>query len=171
MTGSDILLKALADVRQRRKELQTQYERIGAELSKLQMAEASLAAIIEGTPLDEAAYSSGDLTRVLGDADARSGRNGKRGARGPRSNSAKGRLRVLLNEAGPQGLTHTEITRRLPDVSPATLNAYLSGMVSSGEFVRLGDFYKPSYSSVLNASDDVDDIISNLGNMDDEAAE
>lgn len=171
MTGSDTLAKALADVRQRRSDLQTQYERIGAELSKLQMAEASLAAIVEGTPLDEAAFSSGDPTRGLEIVNARSGRNGKRGARGPRANSAKGRLRVLLNEAGPQGLTHAEITRRLPDVSPATLNAYLSGMVSSGEFVRSGDFFKPSYSGVATDNDDADDITSNHDGMEDEAAE
>ncbi len=142
MSVGDTLAKALADVRERMADLQVEHERVTAELTKLQVAERSLAAIVEGTAL-EAAPAGLTLAGVglSAEAPARSGRGGGRGSRGPRANSAKGRLKALLESAGPQGLSHSEIARRLPDVAPNTLNTYLSVMANSGEAVRRGDFY------------------------------
>ncbi len=139
MSEGDTLAKALTDVRQRMADLQDQYERVSAELTKLRVAEKSLAAIVEGAPLEDALSGMG-ATAQTSSAEARSGRGG-RGSRGPRANSAKGRLKALLEGAGPQGLSHAEIARRLPDVAPNTLNTYLSVMANSGEAVRRGDFY------------------------------
>jgi hypothetical protein len=139
MSEGDTLAKALTDVRQRMADLQDQYERVSAELTKLRVAEKSLAAIVEGAPLEDALSGMGATAQTFS-AEARSGRGG-RGSRGPRANSAKGRLKALLEGAGPQGLSHAEIARRLPDVAPNTLNTYLSVMANSGEAVRRGDFY------------------------------
>ncbi len=139
MSEGDTLAKALADVRQRMAHLQAEYERVSAELTKLRVAEKSLAAIVEGAPLGDALGGVGAVAPTFS-AEARSGRGG-RGSRGPRANSAKGRLKALLEGAGPQGLSHAEIARRLPDVAPNTLNTYLSVMANSGEAVRRGDFY------------------------------
>ncbi|MDP4021345.1 hypothetical protein Q8W71_01810 [Methylobacterium sp. NEAU 140] len=136
MSGDNMLEKALADVRQRRIDLQAEYERVTAELNKLRMAERSLAVIVEGAAAEEVAALD-----PTGEGTGRSGRATGRGSRGPRANSAKGRLKALLESTGQQGLSHAEIERRLPDVAPATLNAYLSTMVSSGDAVRRGDFY------------------------------
>ncbi len=139
MSENDTLAKALADVRQRRIELQAEYERLTSELSKLRLAEKSLAAIVEGAALGADADHAGD------DTDDEAGsrpRTGRRGSRGPRANSAKGRLRALLMNTGAQGLSQAEIADRLHDVAPATLNAYLSTMSTSGEIIRHGDFYR-----------------------------
>ena len=139
MSEGDTLAKALADVRQRMAHLLTEYERVSAELTKLRVAEKSLAAIVEGAPLAAAWGGVGAIAPTV-PAEARWGRGG-RGSRGPRANSAKGRLKALLEGAGPQGLSHAEIARRLPDVAPNTLNTYLSVMANSGEALRRGDFY------------------------------
>ncbi|GJD37493.1 hypothetical protein [Methylobacterium aerolatum] len=136
MAESNTLAKALEDVRQRRVELQAEHERLTAELSKLRLAERSLAAIVEGAPLADDFASAGDEDAVP------KPRQGRRGARGPRANSAKGRLRSILLGAGSQGLSQAEIARKLPDVAPATLNAYLSTMSTSGEVIRAGDFFR-----------------------------
>ncbi|MEH3120048.1 MAG: hypothetical protein PGN25_21290 [Methylorubrum populi] len=145
MSEGDTLAKALADVRRRMADLQAEYERVTSELTKLQVAEKSLAAIVEGTALGDVTAdfpaSSAVAPGFAGEPQARSGRGGGRGSRGPRANSAKGRLKTLLEGAGPQGLSHAEIARRLPDVAPNTLNTYLSVMANSGEAVRRGDFY------------------------------
>ncbi|WP_419828581.1 hypothetical protein [Methylobacterium sp.] len=142
MAEDNTLTKALVDVRARRAALQSDYDRISTELTKLRAAEAALTAIVEGVPLkDMAILRSSDNLRPSDDDQATSGRSGRRGARGPRSNSAKGRLKALLGSAGPQGLTHAEIAERLPDVAPNTLNTYLSMMVTGGEAVRKGDFF------------------------------
>lgn len=137
MAGDDTLAKALADVRQRRADLQADYDRITVELSKLRAAERSLAVIVEGAAPDEA----GGFPEASDEASGRPRRAAGRGSRGPRPNSAKGRLKALLEETGPQGLSHAEIERRLPDVASNTLNTYLSMMVTGGEAVRKGDFY------------------------------
>jgi hypothetical protein len=139
MAGDDTLAKALADVRQRRADLQSEHERIVMELNKLRTAEKSLAAIVEGGPGEDVDLDL-DFT-VTEERQGRTKRSGGRGSRGPRANSAKGRLKALLEQAGPQGLSHAELERRLPDVAPNTLNTYLSMMVTGGEAVRRGDFY------------------------------
>jgi hypothetical protein len=139
MVGDDTLAKALADVRKRRADLQADYERITTELNKLRTAEKSLAVIVEGATPDETSTLLG--LDSAGEAPGRPRRATGRGSRGPRANSAKGRLKALLEETGPQGLSHAEIERRLPDVAPNTLNTYLSMMVTSGEAERRGDFY------------------------------
>ncbi|MCJ2064293.1 hypothetical protein MKK63_16450 [Methylobacterium sp. J-088] len=142
MTEDNTLTKALADVRARKAALQSDYDRIAAELTKLRTAEAALTSIVEGVPLEEVTIhvaSEGSRSSV-GDR-AGSPQGGRRGARGPRANSAKGRLKALLGTAGPQGLSNAEIAERLPDVAPNTLNTYLSMMVTGGEAVRKGDFY------------------------------
>lgn len=136
MTESDTLVKALADVRQRRVELQSEFDRVGAELAKLKLAEKALAAIVEGAPLDAGALS---LDADAGQTNTKRGAG--RGPRGPRANSAKGRLKALLQDTGTQGLSQAEISSRLPDVAAGTLNSYLSLLVTSGEAVRRGDFY------------------------------
>jgi hypothetical protein len=147
MAGDDTLAKALADVRQRRADLQADYERLTTELNKLRTAEKSLAAIVEGSALDEA---EPDPPGSAGDVFTRTRRVAGRGSRGPRANSAKGRLKSLLEETGPQGLSHAEIERRLPDVAPNTLNTYLSMMVTGGEAERRGDFYVAVASTSLD---------------------
>lgn len=157
MSEGDTLAKALTDVRQRMADLQDQYERVSAELTKLRVAEKSLAAIVEGAPLEDALSGMGATAQTFS-AEARSGRGG-RGSRGPRANSAKGRLKALLEGAGPQGLSHAEIARRLPDVAPNTLNTYLSVMANSGEAVRRGDFYSagvPSQTDDEASEDEAD---------------
>ena len=136
MSEGDMLATTLTDIRRRLADLQGEYDRISEELGKLRLAERSLAAIVEGTPLGETVAASESGLR--GDEGASRGRG--RGSRGPRANSAKGRLRALLESAGPTGLSQAEIARRLPDVAPNTLASYLSVMVSSGEALRKGDF-------------------------------
>ena len=142
MVDDDTLTRALADVRQRKAVLEADYDRIRTELAKLRMAEGSLAAIVEGASMQDAAGLYQGIERELsGDDHARSTRTAGRGSRGPRANSAKGRLKTLLENTGPQGFSHAEITRQLPDVAPNTLSTYLSMMATSGEIVRAGDFY------------------------------
>ena len=156
MAEDNTLTKALVDVRARKAALQSDYDRISAELNKLRAAEAALTAIVEGVPLkDTAILDSSYNRRPSGEDQATSGRSGRRGARGPRSNSAKGRLKALLGSAGPQGLTHAEIAERLPDVAPNTLNTYLSMMVTGGEAVRKGDFFTAAEGSE-DETDDTD---------------
>lgn len=139
MVGDDTLAKALADVRKRRADLEADYERITSELNKLRTAERSLAVIVEGIGFEES--SAFPKLIPADEMQTRSRRATGRGSRGPRANSAKGRLKALLDGTGPQGLSHAEIERRLPDVAPNTLNTYLSMMVTGGEAVRRGDFY------------------------------
>lgn len=142
------LTKALVDVRARRAALQTDYDRIAAELTKLRAAEAALISIVEGVPLEETGLlrTSEAPGATAGDRAAQQP-GGRRGARGPRANSAKGRLKALLASAGPQGLSHSEIAERLPDVAPNTLNTYLSMMVTGAEAVRNGDFFTAATGS------------------------
>ncbi len=52
MAEDNTLTKALVDVRARRAALQSDYDRIAAELTKLRAAEAALTSIVEGIPLD-----------------------------------------------------------------------------------------------------------------------
>ncbi len=137
MASDDTLSQALADVSEQRAALEAEYERISTELAKLRQAEAALRAIVENTPLAQARIPS---LPGLGQ-EGGTGRGAGRGSRGPRANSAKGRLRQLLQEAGPQGLTAAQIMRALPDASPATMNAYLSAMTGGGELRRVDDFY------------------------------
>ncbi len=132
MSDGDMLASTLTDIRRRLADLESEYERVSEELAKLRLAERSLAAIVEGTPLPEA------MSGMEGDGAPRAGRG--RGSRGPRANSAKGRLRALLENAGPTGLSQAEIARRLPDVAPNTLASYISVMVSNNEAQRKGDF-------------------------------
>jgi hypothetical protein len=148
MAQDNTLTKALVDVRARRAALQSDYDRIAAELAKLRAAEAALTSIVEGVPLEDTvrAHASDGSHASTGDR-ASSAQGGRRGARGPRANSAKGRLKALLNGAGPQGLSHAEIAERLPDVAPNTLNTYLSMMVTGGEAVRNGDFFTAAAGS------------------------
>lgn len=144
MIEGDMLAATLTDIRRRLADLQSQSDRISEELSKLRLAERSLAAIVEGTPPSEpiAVMPQGDsgggddAPRDEAPREARTGRV----SRIPRANSAKGRLRTVLENAGPQGLSQAEIARRLPDIAPNTLASYLSMMVSSGEALRKGDF-------------------------------
>lgn len=158
MAGDDTLAKALADVRQRRADLQADHERITIELNKLRSAERSLAVIVEGAEPEETGALPG--SEVQNETSARDRRTTGRGSRGPRTNSAKGRLKTLLEESGPQGLSHAEIERRLPDVASNTLNTYLSMMVTGGEAVRRGDFYVAVTSSPGDGadSDDASDV-------------
>ncbi|ACL61170.1 hypothetical protein [Methylobacterium nodulans] len=140
MSEDDTLARALTDVSERRAALQAEYERIGAELAKVRQAENALRAIVENAPLPDPAL---DASPAVGRASRMEApRASGRGSRGPRANSAKGRLRALLEGAGPLGLSHAQIVQRLPDVAPATLNAYLSTMVASGEAIRNGDVYR-----------------------------
>lgn len=139
MAEDNTLTKALVDVRARRAALQSDYDRIAAELTKLRAAEAALTSIVEGIPLDASGLHAPEGPRAAAADRAASG--GRRGARGPRANSAKGRLKALLGSAGPQGLSHAEIAERLTDVAPNTLNTYLSMLVTGGEAIRNGDFF------------------------------
>jgi hypothetical protein len=142
MAEDNTLTKALVDVRARRATLQSDYDRIAAELTKLRAAEAALTSIVEGVPLEDTArLHASEGLRVFSSDRASPAQGGRRGARGPRANSAKGRLKALLSGAGPQGLSHAEIAERLPDVAPNTLNTYLSMMVTGGEAARNGDFF------------------------------
>jgi hypothetical protein len=167
MANDDTLARALADVRTQRAVLETEYERIGSELSKLRLAEKSLAAIVEGIALDDSTDDQPGRRKTSSDDDRPRATRGSRGPRGPRANSAKGRLKALLEEAGSRGLTHAEIADRLTDVAANTLNTYLSVMSNSGELERQGDVYR-SGTSPADASGDqaVEDDAS-----DDEAAE
>ena len=173
MSEGDTLAKALADVRQRMTDLQAEYDRVSGELTKLRAAEKSLASIVEGGPLEAVASGRGAVAPAF-PGEARSTRGGGRGSRGPRANSAKGRLKALLEEAGPQGLSHAEIARRLPDVAPNTLNTYLSVMANSGEAVRRGDFYAagtPRPASDETWADEADGHEPDDGDEDPDAAE
>ena len=72
-------------------------------------------------------------------------------------------MKALLEEAGPQGLSHAQISDRLHDVAPNTLATYLSMMTTSGEVERHGDFYRGVASvaqPVADTSDggDPDDV-------------
>jgi hypothetical protein len=138
MANDDTLAKALANVRNQRETLEAEYDRVSGELTKLRMAERSLASIVEGTSMDEADDQPKRRRSPTGDDQPRT----SRGPRGPRANSAKGRLKALLEEAGSDGLTHAQITERLADVAANTLSTYLSVMSSSGELERHGDTYR-----------------------------
>ncbi|MEE7463759.1 hypothetical protein MFUR16E_22335 [Methylobacterium fujisawaense] len=152
MANDDTLAKALANVRQQRTTLEADSERVGAELTKLRLAERSLASIVEGTPLDEPADDLPTRRRAPASEDRP---RGSRGPRGPRANSAKGRLKALLEEAGSEGLTHAEISERLTDVAANTLNTYLSVMANSGELERHGDKYRADAQAVSAADEGV----------------
>ena len=145
MAIDDTLVKALASVRHQRETLEAEYERVSAELTKLRQAERSLASIVEGTPLEEEADEKPKRRRAAaGEDQPRAGR----GPRGPRANSAKGRLKALIEEAGSEGLTHAEIAEHLTDVAANTLNTYLSVMSNSGELERHGDKYRAATPAV-----------------------
>ncbi|MCJ2095507.1 hypothetical protein MKK67_23840 [Methylobacterium sp. J-072] len=151
MANDDTLAKALASVRHQRETLEAEYERVSGELTKLRMAERSLASIVEGTAMDELADDQPKRRR----APAEDGQpRATRGPRGPRANSAKGRLKALLEDAGTEGLTHAQITERLTDVAANTLATYLSVMTTSGELVRHGDFYRAGTPAAASESDD-----------------
>lgn len=151
MADDNTLAKALANVRHQRETLEAEYDRVSGELSKLRLAERSLASIVEGTTLEEAPDDQPKRRRASTSDDQP---RATRGPRGPRANSAKGRLKALLGEAGSPGLSHAEITERLPDVATNTLATYLSVMATSGELVRHGDSYRASTPSVPTGSDD-----------------
>jgi hypothetical protein len=170
MAEDHTITKALAEISQRRDLLQAEYERIGTELAKLQMAEGALRSIVDNTPLD-AAVSLGDgPARRSAERVATPGQTSTRGPRGPRANSAKGRLRALLESAGPQGLSTAQIAQRLPDVAPATLNAYLSTMASGGEAIRRGDFISIAKATSADADAEADAELENEDASEDEAA-
>ena len=141
MSQDSTLANALADVRRQRAALEADFERVDAELTKLRLAERSLASIVEGTPLEDLPDEQPRRRASGGDDQARSGRGAGRGSRRPRANSAKGRLKALMEDAGPQGLSHAQISDRLHDVAPNTLATYLSMMAASGEIERHGDVY------------------------------
>ncbi len=166
MSEDHTIAKALAEISQRRDLLQADYERIGAELAKLQMAEGALRSIVDNTPLDIPASAVDGPGRRSADRAASPAQPSTRGPRGPRANSAKGRLRALLEGAGPQGLSIAQVAQRLPDVAPATLNAYLSTMASSGEAVRRGDFISLVKASETDAAAEAG---ADEGSQDDEA--
>ena len=176
MAEDNTLTKALVDVRARRAALQSDYDRIATELTKLRAAEAALTSIVEGVPLKETAIRhASDEQRSSSEDRASSARVGRRGARGPRANSAKGRLKALLGSAGPQGLSHAEIAERLSDVAANTLNTYLSMMVTGGEALRKGDFFTAPEGSQDESDDsqgeaDQDDKASEDEDTDHEAA-
>lgn len=154
MATEDTLARALADVRRQRAVMEAEHERISSELVKLRLAEKSLAALVEGTPIDDLADDQPKRRRASGSEEQpRAGR----GPRGPRANSAKGRLKALLEEAGPHGLSHAEIAERLSDVAPNTLSTYLSVMSNSGELERHGDGYRTGASDPPNDDDAEDD--------------
>jgi hypothetical protein len=145
MANDDTLAKALASVRQQGETLQAEYDRVGAELTKLRLAERSLASIVEGTPLDEPATDRPASRRAQASEDRP---RGSRGPRGPRANSAKGRLKTLLEEAGSE---------RLTDVAANTLNTYLSVMANSGELERHGDKYRAGAPAAAASDEDASD--------------
>ncbi|WCS26720.1 hypothetical protein LOK46_07815 [Methylobacterium sp. NMS14P] len=148
MANDDTLAKALANVRHQRESLEAEFERVSGELTKLRLAERSLASIVEGTPLDEPHDDLSARRRAPASEDRP---RGSRGPRGPRANSAKGRLKTLLEEAGSEGLTHAEISERLTDVAANTLNTYLSVMSNSGELERHGDKYRAGAQAASTA--------------------
>ncbi|TXN01495.1 hypothetical protein FV242_18460 [Methylobacterium sp. WL64] len=154
MANDDTLARALANVRHQRETLEAEYERVSGELAKLRMAERSLASIVEGTAMIELADDQPKRRRASNiDDQPRAGR----GPRGPRANSAKGRLKALLEDAGTDGLTHAQITERLTDVAANTLATYLSVMSTSGELERHGDIYRagaPAATMENQGSDD-----------------
>jgi hypothetical protein len=141
MSGNDALMKALADVSERRAALEAEYERIGAELAKLRLAENALRAIVEDTPIGDLGLSLPSVGQGVGPDRGEPRASGRRGPRGPRANSTKGRLKALIDGAGPQGLSQPQILRALPDAAPTTINAYLSSMVTAGEALLVGNFY------------------------------
>ena len=131
MAEINTLTKARIDVRARRAALQGDYDRIAAELTKFRAAEAALTSIVGGVPLEETGHlRSTEAPRAIAGDRAAPQQGGRRGARGPRANSAKGRLKVLRGDAGPQGLLNAEIAERLSDVAPNTPNTYLSMMLT-----------------------------------------
>jgi hypothetical protein len=142
MANDDTLAKALASVRQQREALEAEYERVSGALSKLRLAERSLASIVEGAPLDEEADDQPRRRRASAGEDQP---RASRGPRGPRANSAKGRLKTLLEEAGSEGLT---------DVAATTLNTYLSVMSNSGELERDGDKYRAGAPAAVAPDED-----------------
>ncbi|MGH1570269.1 hypothetical protein ACRAWG_05885 [Methylobacterium sp. P31] len=156
MANDDTLAKALANVRHQRTSLEAEFERVSTELAKLRQAERSPASIVEGTPLEEPADDQPRRRRASAGEDQP---RASRGPRGPRANSAKGRLKALLEEAGSEGLTHAEISEHLTDVAGNTLNTYLSVMSNSGELERNGDIYRtgtPAADASSHVSDDED---------------
>ena len=65
MAEDNTLTKALVDVRARRAALQSDYDRIAAELTKLRAAEAALTSIVEGIPLEASVDGMHDLLWYL----------------------------------------------------------------------------------------------------------
>ncbi|TGD94862.1 hypothetical protein [Methylobacterium nonmethylotrophicum] len=171
MSGNDALMKALADVSERRAALEAEYERIGAELAKLRLAENALRAIIEDTPIEDLGLSSPPAPAGPAGPDRGEPRTGggRRGPRGPRANSTKGRLKALIDGAGPQGLSQPQILRALPDAAPATINAYLSAMVTAGEALLVGNFYTKARTRDDEADGPEDDGDAVEGEADDPA--
>ena len=155
MTNDDTLANALASVRQQRETLEAEYDRVSGELTKLRHAERALALIVEGTPSDDEPADD-QLKRRRAPAEDGQPR-ATRGPRGPRANSAKGRLKALLEEAGSEGLTHAEITAHLTDVAANTLATYLSVMSTSGELERHGDTYRAGTSGASTSANDASD--------------
>jgi hypothetical protein len=151
MTKDSTLTQALANVRHQREALEAEFERVSGELSKLRLAERSLASIVEGTPMEDNTDDQPKRRRAAASDDQP---RATRGPRGPRANSAKGRLKALLEEAGSQGLSHAQITERLHDVAANTLATYLSVMATSGELVRQGDSYRSGTQVADPGSDD-----------------
>ncbi|MFH6784509.1 hypothetical protein ACE100_19320 [Methylobacterium sp. MA0201] len=162
-------MKALADVSERRAALEAEYERIGTELAKLRLAENALRAIIEDTPIEDLGLSLPSAGPASGPDRGEPRASGRRGPRGPRANSTKGRLKALIDGAGPQGLSQPQILRALPDAAPATINAYLSAMVTAGEALQVGNFYTKTRSrdDVPDTQDDADDEDAYDGEIDD----
>ncbi|WP_457105408.1 hypothetical protein [Methylobacterium sp. P5_C11] len=156
MAEDNTLTKALVDVRARRAALQSDYDLIAAELTKLRAAEAALTAIVEGIPLDASGLHAPEGLRASAAERAAPASGRRRGARGPRANSAKGRLKALLGSAGPQGLSHAEIAERLSDVAPNTLNTYLSMLVTGGEAIRNGEFFTAAAAPDEAADDETE---------------
>ena len=168
MSGNDALMKALADVSERRAALEVEYERIGAELAKLRLAENALRAIVEETPIEELGLPLPSAGPAQGPDRGEARVSGRRGPRGPRANSTKGRLKALIDGAGPQGLSQPQILRALPDAAPATINAYLSAMVTAGEALQAGNFYT-KVRSRDDESDQPEDEDALVDEADDEA--
>lgn len=159
MSGNDALMKALADVSERRAALEAEYERIGTELAKLRLAENALRAIIEDTPIEDLGLSLPSAGPASGPDRGEPRASGRRGPRGPRANSTKGRLKALIDGAGPQGLSQPQILRALPDAAPATINAYLSAMVTAGEALQVGNFFTKTRNrdEAADTQDEADD--------------
>lgn len=175
MSGNEALMKALADVSERRAALEIEYERIGAELAKLRLAENALRAIIEDTPIEELGLSMPSAAPASNPDRGEARASGRRGPRGPRANSTKGRLKSLIDGAGPQGLSQPQILRALPDAAPATINAYLSAMVTAGEALQVGNFYTKTRNrddavDIQDGADDEDVYDGDVDDRDDESA-